>query len=244
MREISVTLAVLLLQVIVLFPLSAQEVIISKIQLRERDVIIHYELKDPILERKYSLFLYTSSDNYILPLEKVSGDIGVDIAVGGNKKVVWHAGEEQGESFKGDLAFELKGSVYTPFIYFDGFEDYKEFKRGKPYELVWSGGRGDNILNFELYRGENKVHVFEERPNIGGTSLVIPTKIKAGKNYRLKISDKRNRDEVVFTSEFTIKRKVPLPVKLGVLFAVGVGTGLLVDYFIKDEIPVPDLPSR
>ena len=242
MRENSVAVAVLLLQLLVLFPLSAQEVIISKIQLQERDVIIHYELRDPILERKYSLFLYTSNDNYILPLEKVSGDIGVDIAVGGNKKVVWHAGEEQGDSFKGDLAFELKGSVYVPFIFFDGFEDYEEFKRGKPYDLVWSGGRGDNILNFELYRGENKVHVFEERPNIGGTSLVIPTRIKAGKNYRLKISDKRNRDEVVYTSEFTIKRKVPLLLKVGTIFSVGVAAGILLR---PDElIPLPAVPSR
>ncbi|CAD5293128.1 MULTISPECIES: hypothetical protein [unclassified Imperialibacter] len=235
-----------MLQCSLLHYLSAQEVVITKIQLKDNEAIINYDLKDDILERKYALFLYSSQDNFIQPLEKVSGDVGVNLSVGGNKKIVWKPKEEFGEDFVGQLAFELKGSVYVPFIFLDGFDDYKELKRGKPYDLVWSGGRGDNVLNFELYKGENKVAVLEERPNVGNTKLILPVKVKPGKDYRLKISDKRNRDEVVFTEEFTIRRKVPLALKLGVFFTVGVATGLLIDQLTQEDpiIPAPGVPTR
>ncbi|WP_339792197.1 MAG: hypothetical protein ACMVP2_07190 [Imperialibacter sp.] len=226
--------------------LSAQEVVITKIQLKDHEAIISYDLKDDILERRYALFLYSSHDNFIQPLEKVSGDVGVNLSVGGNKKIVWRPKEEFGDDFIGNLSFELKGSVYVPFIFLDGFEDYKELKRGKPYDLVWSGGRGDNVLNFELYKGENKIAVFEERPNVGNTKLTLPVKVKPGKDYRLKISDKRNRDEVVFTSEFTVRRKIPLALKLGAFFTVGVATGLLINQLTQEDpiIPAPGLPTR
>jgi len=81
------------------FPAIAQEVDITHVELQGSDVIIHYNLQDEDLNRRYSLHLYNSIDNYIQPIEKVSGDIGVDIAVGDNKKVVWHAMEELGEDF-------------------------------------------------------------------------------------------------------------------------------------------------
>jgi len=228
------------------YTVSAQEVNITHVELQGSDVIIHYILQDEDLNRRYSLHLYNSIDNYIQPMEMVSGDIGVDIAVGENKKVVWHAMEELGEDFDGEVALELKGSIYIPFISMDGFEDYKLFKRGKPYDLIWSGGRGDNILNFELYQGDTKVKVFEERPNVGNTLLVIPTDVKPGKNYRFKISDTRNRDEVVFTSTFIIKRKIPLALKLGLGFAVGGIVGYLIGSSDSSEpdIPEPPLPQR
>ena len=69
----------------------SQEVQINRIELQGGDVIVSYELQDDNTDRRYSLHLYASRDNYIQPLEFVKGDIGIDIAVGGNKKVTWHA---------------------------------------------------------------------------------------------------------------------------------------------------------
>jgi len=225
---------------------STQEINISKIELAGPDVVIHYNLIDDNLDRKYALHLYSSLDDYIQPLALVAGDIDIDISVGGNKKVIWHAKEEMGEEFTGDVGLELKGSVYIPFISMDGFDDIGTFKRGKPYNLVWSGGRGDNVLNFELYRGENKIHSFEERPNVGNTALSIPTGVKPGKNYKLKISDTRNRDEVVYTGTFQLKRKIPLGLKLGITFVLGGAAGYFISRAGQKEknIPLPILPSR
>src|SRR6478609_1551450 len=146
----------------------AQDVKITQMELQANgDVHVSYNLKDDRVDRKYSLYLYASADNYIQPLQKVGGDVGVNLTVGENKKLIWRAKEELGETYKGSVSLELKGSIYVPFIALDGFDDYKSFKRGKPYDVTWTGGRGDNVLSFELYQGENKVKVFEERPNVG-----------------------------------------------------------------------------
>ena len=228
------------------FGVKAQDIHITQVELLSSgEVLLRYNLKDDQLDRKYSLYLYTSGDNYIQPLEKVSGDVGVDIAVGDNKKIIWNAKEELGDDFKGSVALELKGSIYVPFISLDGFDDYKVFKRGKPYDVTWTGGRGNNVLNFELYQNENKIKVFEERPNVGNTTIIIPTDVKPGV-YRFKISDSRNRDEVVYTLEFNVKRKIPLGLKVGIGFVVGGLVGYLVSTGSQPEkkIGSPPLPSN
>ena len=79
--------------------------------------------------------------------------MGIDIKVGDNKKIIWRAKEELGADFDGRLSLELKGSLYVPFISIEGLEEGAVFKRGKPNDVTWSGGRGDNVLNFELYKG-------------------------------------------------------------------------------------------
>jgi hypothetical protein len=225
---------------------AAQEVKITQVELQASgDVVVTYNLHDDRLDRKYSLYLYTSADNYIQPLSKVAGDVGVDLAVGENKKLTWKAKEELGETFKGGVALELKGGIYVPFVTLDSFDDYKVFKRGKPYDVTWTGGRGDNVLNFELYKGDNKVKVFEERPNVGNTIIVIPKDVKPGR-YKFKISDSRNKDEVVYTMEFQVKRKIPLLLQVGVVAAVIGGTAYLISSGPDDESKIgePPLPAK
>ena len=224
-----------------------QEVTISKVELLSNgDVVIHYNLVDENTERRYALYLYASTDNFIQPLELVEGDVGVNLAIGERKKIIWHAKDELGADFVGGLSLELKGNLYVPFISMDSFEDYKVFKRGKAYDLSWTGGRPDNILNFELYQGNNKIKVFEERPNVRNTTLVIPKDVKPGE-YRFKISDSRNQDEVIFTSNFQIKRKVPLAVTIGSGVVVGGAAVALIQLLgtgEEDKIGDPPKPSN
>ena len=226
----------------------AQEIEISNIILKGEEVQVHYNLIDERIDRSYTISLYTSKDNFIQPMDMVSGDAGIDIPVGNNKVLVWNAAEELGKDFHGGISLELKGNYYVPFITIDGIQSGKEFKRGKPYDFIWSGGRGDNVLNFELYQGENLVKSFEERPNVGNTTLSIPTKVKPGKEYRFRISDTRNRDEVVFTNYFEVKRKYPLGAQIGAAFVVGVGVGYLIKALIPEKkyvIPEPPaLPEK
>lgn len=223
----------------------SQEVQINRIELDGGDVIVSYELLDENPDRRYSLHLYSSQDNFIQPLEFVEGDIGIDIDVGGNKKVTWHASEELGADFTGDMSLELQGNIYVPFIELESFEAYGTIKRGKPYDFTWAGGRGDNVLNFELYQEDKRVKVFEERANVGNTALIIPNDVKPGKNYRFRISDVRNMDEVVYSGTFNVKRKVPLVFKLGTAFAAGVVVGVLNPFSSgEDPIPEPPRPER
>ncbi len=224
-----------------------QEIDITTVKLVGDAVEVHYNLIDERVDRSYSINLYTSQDNYIQPMTSVSGDVGIDIPVGENKVLIWDAKKDLGASYKGAIALEVKGNYYVPFITIEGFQEGQEFKRTKHQEIVWSGGRGDNILNFELYRGENLVRTFEERPNNGNTKLTFPRGIKPGGDYRLKISDTKNRDEAVFTDTFVIKRKYPLGAQLGIVFILGAGVGYLIKSIVpKDEpdIAVPPLPNR
>jgi hypothetical protein len=222
------------------FTSHAQDVVITQMALQpDGNVVLKYNLNDDRLDRKYSLYLYASSDNYIQPLTKVSGDVGVDIAVGGNKTITWNAKEELGDTFAGDVSLELKGNIYVPFIALDNFDDYKVLKRGKPYDVTWTGGRGDNVLLFELYEEDNKIKVFEERPNVGSTTIIIPNDVKPGR-YRFKISDSRNRDEVVYTMNFLVKRKVPLIAKAGLGLVLLGGVGYMVSQGEADDEKIGD----
>ena len=139
-----------------------------------------------------------------------------------------------------------QNNFYVPFVELDGIEQGMIFKRGKSQDIVWFGGRGDNILSFELYRGEQLIRTFEERPNTGNTKLVIPTGVKPGNNYRFRISDSKNRDEVVYSHPFEVKRKIPLGLKLGLSFALGVGAGILYQKLTEPEYQIPDpmLPGQ
>jgi hypothetical protein len=243
-KKVTVPLLFIFLAVSQLF---AQQIDITQIQLKPTgEVVVSYDLKDEQRDRKYSLYLYSSSDNYIQPLELVTGHVGPDLAVGQNKQMVWNAKEELGADYVGDIALELKGNVYVPFIALDGFDDYKVFKRGKPYEVTWTGGRGDNVLNFEMYQGDTKVKVLEERPNVGNTTIIIPMDVKPGE-YRFKISDKRNRDEVVLTETFSVKRQLPLGFKglgvaaVGLLGSMAAGGG---ESGAESKIGTPPLPNN
>lgn len=219
----------------------SQNIEIKEILLNQGQVILKFNIKDPNPERKYSIHLYSSSDNFIQRLEKVSGDIGVGIPVGDNKEIIWDPYEEYGSDFKGDISLDIKASIYIPFITLDKFEDYGDtFKRGKPYPLTWSGGRGDNQLIFDLYQGERKITVLDERPNNGKWVMNIPTNVKPGKDFRLRISDKSNKDEVVYTNYFSVKRKIPLWLKSGVgLVIVGIGAKII----LNESLGIPDPPE-
>ena len=200
---------------------NAQDILIKRVELENEKVYLFYQLKDTTRGRNYTVNLYSSRDNFINPFQKLRGDAGLEVVPGDERKIEVNIKEEFGEGFEGKVAFELRAKVYIPFIRLDGFNDYKKFKRGKPYEIHWSGGRPQNVLNFELYRGENKITAFTNIANAGKYNLVFSPDTKPGSNYRFRISDSKNRDEVVNTGTFTIARKVPLLLKVVPAVAVG-----------------------
>ena len=136
---------------------AGQEVVITNIKRVANNVEVEYNIVDDNKDHSYSLQLYASSDNFTQPLTNVTGDFGVDIKVGDNKKIVWNAKEALGTDFAGNVRLELKGRMYVPFIAIEGLQEGTIFKRDKP-NLTWSGGRGDNVLSFEFYRGVSRAY--------------------------------------------------------------------------------------
>ena len=200
---------------------KAQDLRIKHIDLENENVILYYDLVDTTRGRLYAINVYSSRDNYISPLQHLKGDFGIEVQPGSNRKIEVNIKEEYGPTFDGKLAFEIRAKVYIPFITMEGFNASRKFKKGKVYEIHWTGGRPQNILNFDLYRGENKINSFYNIPNAGKYNLIFPKDTKPGRNYKFRVSDSKNKDEVVNTAPFTITRKVPLVFIIAPAAAVG-----------------------
>ncbi|HEX8060707.1 MAG TPA: hypothetical protein VF473_07205 [Cyclobacteriaceae bacterium] len=199
----------------------AQDVAINTIEVNSSQIIVHYDLLDTTKNRTYTVFVYSSLDNFLAPLKKISGDAGLEVKPGPNKRIVWDSKEELGPMFNSGFQLEVRGNVYVPFIQFEGFNAVKVRKRAVPFLVKWFGGTRQNILNFELYKGEKLVYSFPNVPNTYEYKLVIPVSVKPGKGYHLKVSDTKNKDQVVNTGEFAIKRKYSLALKAVPVVLVG-----------------------
>lgn len=77
----------------------SQEFMIHKVEITAETIVIHYNLVDTTSERRYTVNAYSSKDNFLAPLQKVSGDIGLEVAPGINRKITWNSKEELGNSF-------------------------------------------------------------------------------------------------------------------------------------------------
>jgi hypothetical protein len=198
---------------------SAQDFSIKRVELAGNDINLYYNLLDSVAHRTYTVTLFSSKDNFISPLEKVSGDVDLEVKPGANKKITWHAKEELGADFDGKVSLEIRGRLYIPFVRLDGA--YEVIKRLKDYEITWTGGTEQNILNFDLYRNGNKVTSFPNIANVGHFTLKLPSDIKPGKGYTFKISDTKNKDQIVNTTPFRVKRKTPLLLKIIPIIAIG-----------------------
>lgn len=194
-------LATVILFLLTPYILLAQEITDFTYQLVDTRVEISYTLSGQASDR-YEVNLYHSLDNYTRPLTQVTGDIGMDIVPGRNKKVTWDAKTELGE-FKGGLSLKLR-SVFIPFLTFDISKGSK-FKRGKSAEIRWDGYSGK--LDLELYQGRNRVSTLAALSSASSFTWNIPKEFNLGSEYRMKAS---GNGREVYSGPFSVKRKVPM----------------------------------
>lgn len=229
---------------------EAQTVSITKVELAGEKVIVHYDLEDSNPNNEYKLDLYASKDNFIAPLTKVKGNVGSEVKPGTDRKIEWNIMEEYGP-YKGKLSLEIKGKVYIPFVKLQNFNTSKSYKRGSNNNLGWKPGN-NNPINIELFKGGQRVAGDMNMPNNGSHTLYIPSKSKPGKDYRLKITDSRNSEDVIYTDYFKVKPKVPLLLKLLPVFAIGGaaatlgggGSGSGTIDPVDTTLPLPGFPSN
>jgi hypothetical protein len=191
----------------------AQTVIIKKVELAGEQVIVHYDLEDSNPNNEYLINLYTSKDNYFGALTKVTGDVGAEIKPGTDKKIYWKIRDEYG-AYKGKLALEIRGKVYVPFVKLQNFDPNKTYKKGTTYNLNWKPG-ASNPINIELYHGGERISGEMNQPNNGSHSLFIPKHASNGKDYRIKFTDTKNPDEIIYTGYFKVAPKIPMIAKIG-----------------------------
>ena len=212
MKRIIISLTIIITGLIA----TGQELNVTNIEFLNNKVAITYNIADTLVGRNYTIRLYSSYDNYLTPLKDVSGDIGLEIKPGGDRTIIWDASKELGSSFNGNIALEVRARIYVPFINIDWFEDVKTLKQKHKYNITWTGGRPTNVLNFDLYRGETKITTFPNVANVGHYELILSQQVPPGKDYRFRISDTKNKDEVVYTHQFKINRRIPLAITAAV----------------------------
>lgn len=226
-------------------PCLSQKIELKHVEFKDNKVIVNYNLLDSIADRYYSIRLYSSSDGFLNPLTKVAGDVGLEIKPGLDKKIVWTVKDEPQINFEQKISLEVRGRIFIPFINTESINQYKVFKRNRNYDLTWTGGSPQNILNFDLYNGDKKIASFPNIGNVGHHSFRFPAHTKPSRHYRFRISDSKNKEEVVFTQEFKIKRKVPLLAKIIPALAAGYFVSILFKPVKDDGLPLPyDLPVR
>jgi hypothetical protein len=225
---------------------SAQEFTIKKVELTGDAIILYYDLIDTIKSRTYSINVYSSRDNFLAPLQKIKGDAGLEVRPGENRKITWGSKEELGAAFSGDVELEVRGRVYIPFVKFDGFQAEQVIRRGKPKTMTWSGGTRQNILNFAIYNKEDQyIDVIPNVANSGNYELILPTTIKPGKGYYFLVSDSKNKDQVMRTPTFEVRRKIPLALKVVPILMVGTAVAVSMPKSgPKDLAGPPEVPAN
>ncbi|MGK7389343.1 MAG: Ser-Thr-rich GPI-anchored membrane family protein [Candidatus Cyclobacteriaceae bacterium M2_1C_046] len=211
-------------------------------------VIINYDLIAPQSDQKFDVKLYASHNNYSSPLKFVSGDVGENVQPGTNKRIQWDAKAEL-QKFDGNITFEVRATTAMPAVSFTNPTKGTKFKRGKTYPIVWEGGSASKEYELELYRNGVKQQTIGTVEDNQRFTWAIPIKVDNAKNYTIKLVD--GNQPVAESQPFTIKRKVPLGLKIIPIVAVGVGAGV---YFMLNSItttpppvieedPLPEAPS-
>jgi len=220
----------------------AQRCDITAVELNGDKINIYYNLVDNNPTNTYTISVYSSRDNFISPLTKATGDLGLEVHPGINKKVTWDALSELGPTFDGKVSLEIRGRVYIPFIKLEPLQ--KHLKRGKSTRVTWSGGSSQAILNFELYRGDEKIEAYPAVPNVKEYEFTVSTSVKPGDGYYFRISDSKNKDDVVLSPSFGVSRKVPLAYKAAGFVVVGGAVVFLGGGGTKNnDIPGPPDPN-
>jgi hypothetical protein len=220
---------------------QAQKIFIRKIELAQEKIIVTYDLEDSNPNNQYKIALYSSKDKFSAPLTKVKGDVGTEVNPGLGRKIEWNVIEEYG-AYAGSISLELRGIVFIPFVRIKDLESGTKFKRGKTYAVNWRPGN-TNPIHIELYKGSDRVGGELNHPNNGVYSLTIPAKAKSGKDYRLKITDSRKPDEIIYSEYFQVKPKFPLVLKAVPVVAAGVLIATLSGGGGSGETPKATIPN-
>ena len=218
---------------------KSQTVEIVNIGIDDGKVNMLFNIVDTLVGRYYTVRVYSSKDNYLNPLKELSGDVGMEVSPGFGKEIVWDAAKELGSSYDGELSLEIRARVYIPFINVDSFSDIETITRKRKRNITWTGGRASNVLNFDLYREDEKIITFSNVANVGHYLLELPVHTKPGKGYYFIISDSKNKDEVVRTSEFKVKRKTPLLLKKIPILSLGLAAYILFEPEEDNTLPAP-----
>jgi hypothetical protein len=201
-------------------------------------VIVAYDITGAKSGQTYSIDLYSSHNNFTSPVKQVTGDVGKNISAGVGKRITWDVAVELIE-FSGDLTFKLKGEMIPLPLSFKTPTVGDRVRKGKSIGITWEGGKPDQMISFELYKGNDKVMNIGDSRNTGQFAWLIPKDFSKG-TYSVKL---KSGDEVRQSGFFNVKPRTPLLVKLLPLLAAGGAAALLSGGGEKSATELPAAPN-
>jgi hypothetical protein len=182
---------------------------------------ITYDLIYADGNQKFKITFFSSHDNYSLPLQQISGDVGENILPGKLKRAIWDVRSVLPSDFDGDIQIKFKVSKMTaPMLVVEPLA-LKNYKRGQTISMKWTGGNPSDKITIELRK--NKVAnliVAEKTDNAGTYEWKMPKNV-IGKNFNLVLTNSSQTGEPAESSEFSVKPRVPLYVKILPVIAIG-----------------------
>jgi len=186
----------------------------------EDKIIIIYDLESIDQGDKVIVSIFSSLDNFVLPLTDVSGDLGI-VSPGPNKRIVWKVGEKIANDFQG-ISFRFKQEKFIGWKILNTTST--NFTRGKSNMIRWEGGNTNDIVTIQLVKPGLEVQDLLQTKNKGLFTWNTPKDFKPGNGYAIRISSGENSIE----HRFSVKRKVPIgyfgiPVGLAAILVVVLG---------------------
>jgi hypothetical protein len=226
--------------------ITAQQVDNISYAFEQGMIVVRYDFLKAEQGIEYELFLYSSHDNFQKPLQQVTGDVGRGIEAGNGKVIYWDAKSELG-NFKGKINLQIKGEKYTPLAIFDE-EIFKEkIKRGQDFEIRWTSGyQIDEKVQLDIRRYNSTLRSYTI-DNSGSFIWKIPSDLKTGDGYSIRICKPDNPLKGETSDGFRIKTKIPASIKILPAIVVAGTVGIIYGMSGKAEGSIegpPQLPAE
>ena len=237
-------LATLSLGLLILNNTYCQKVENAEIRQDGDDLVIVFDLMPR--ESIYELYdvIITAYDGNREKILKMKDQDASDVRPGNRLRFVI-PGKENFQNFRGNVDFDIKVKMtYSP-IRITAPVKRKKWIKGKSMDIKWRGGLEGERFTLELYKDFD--HVSSIGTNVTSNEIKwdIPRDVKPGGKYAIRITSDSNNGNQVFSSEFKIRRKIPVVVKILPALLLGSVVAVLIGSSGKDEgFPnPPELPD-
>lgn len=198
---------------------------------QENKAVLIYDLIGNVND-SYLVEVYSSQDNFELPITFAIGDAGSRITEGKNKKITIDL-EKMKINLIEDLRFKLKATLEksesaspSDTLPANSFVIANSYvRRGRTNELSWPSNNTSILINIEIYK--NGKLLFPIASNIQNSGLYkwkTRKSLAVGKDYQLRIVQANNPLHFVKSNMFMIKPQVPTVVKV----LIGIGGAALI----------------
>ena len=218
--------------------ISGQQVANINANLLDESIVrVAYDLNGEVPGQLFTVRIFSSADQFGLPLEYVDGYVGEQVEAGINKFIDWDISKEL-VAFQGELTFEVRAELtFTPISL--AFPAKNNIARGKQHLITWRGTNTSEHVDIQLYRDGSKINTIANTINDGQYEWAVPYSAKPGKGYSVKINSTSSSQTDTGT-EFAIHRKIPLLVKL-IPFAIL--TPIVINLTEEDPVVPKILPA-